>query len=765
MTRHVLGIARQKMATPELDDAACIRGLLQETQRQLELVTSPPNYATHNNGAGAEEGVECLGRQGPDYIRLLGELRSKIAGRLLELADCPRRSCGANFNAETPPESSPDSKWEGVYLSDESLLWKIPAFSNQPASFMVPSRWLEHSKSIQASRSTHGIGQSLDTAGLWKDAHLEAWTTTSQSSLLLVQSRFTTRHLVGKFGIELLDYLEEKRQQTVLILDFRLREDESTTNPVVDTSSLGVLRQIAIQLLMKIQHPHLLKFLAIVINFFQKASTSEDWFQILRFLMLQFAQGSLYLVVDLGILGSHFEDAQRWPSEFERIFTGLRYRTPKTLFKIALLNYRAPTSPSVATSSAHVISVAESSPLPPARNVIRRQQYHRSARQDPIYRPKLYEPPQETSSTESTIGVAQMSKSNDIALTGGLQSLGITETSTCTASTTEGEKKRPTLRNDFEIAIICALPLEADAVTALLDKNWEDEGGLPFQKAAGDTNAYSAGVIGAYNVIIVHMPGMGKVSAAVAAACCRLGFPGIKLVLVVGICGAVPFKPNGEEIVLGDVIISDAVIQYDIGRRLPERFARKDSLLDALGRPSMEIRGMLAKLKGRLVSHRLNSKMAKYMENLRHNPQLGAAYPGSDKDVLFESDYRHTGDEQSCEKAGCDGSIVVRQRLQRTDSTSDLNPTVHVGLIASGDSVMKSGLERDAIAAAEGIIAFEMEGAGVWDSFPCVVIKGVCDYADSHKSKTWQRYAAATAAACMKAFLELWTPSASGVVV
>jgi hypothetical protein len=42
------------------------------------------------------------------------------------------------------------------------------------------------------------------------------------------------------------------------------------------------------------------------------------------------------------------------------------------------------------------------------------------------------------------------------------------------------------------------------------------------------------------------------------------------------------------------------------------------------------------------------------------------------------------------------------------------------------------------------------------------VIKGACDYADSHKNKVWQRYAAATAAACMKAFLDNWVPSRSG---
>jgi nucleoside phosphorylase len=75
---------------------------------------------------------------------------------------------------------------------------------------------------------------------------------------------------------------------------------------------------------------------------------------------------------------------------------------------------------------------------------------------------------------------------------------------------------------------------------------------------------------------------------------------------------------------------------------------------------------------------------------------------------------------------------------------------------------MKSGEDRDAIARKASVIGFEMEGAGVWDVFPCVVIKGACDYADSHKNKVWQRYAAATAAACMKAFLNYWVPSMTG---
>lgn len=36
---------------------------------------------------------------------------------------------------------------------------------------------------------------------------------------------------------------------------------------------------------------------------------------------------------------------------------------------------------------------------------------------------------------------------------------------------------------------------------------------------------------------------------------------------------------------------------------------------------------------------------------------------------------------------------------------------------------------------------------------PTVVIKSVSDYADSHKNDGWQKFAAASAAACMKAFM------------
>ncbi|KAL4946579.1 hypothetical protein BDV06DRAFT_218295 [Aspergillus oleicola] len=72
---------------------------------------------------------------------------------------------------------------------------------------------------------------------------------------------------------------------------------------------------------------------------------------------------------------------------------------------------------------------------------------------------------------------------------------------------------------------------------------------------------------------------------------------------------------------------------------------------------------------------------------------------------------------------------------------------------------MKSGKHRDEIARKEKVIGFEMEGAGVLGNVPCIIIKGVCDYADSHKNKLWQAYAAATGASAVKAFLEYWMPA------
>jgi nucleoside phosphorylase len=106
--------------------------------------------------------------------------------------------------------------------------------------------------------------------------------------------------------------------------------------------------------------------------------------------------------------------------------------------------------------------------------------------------------------------------------------------------------------------------------------------------------------------------------------------------------------------------------------------------------------------------------------------------------------------KSSCQEVGCDPAEVERSCKPKA------KPDIHFGSVASGDRVMRSGEERDKLAETEGVSAFDMEAAGVWEYLPCILVKGVCDYADSHKNKAWQEYAALAAAACTKAVLEQW---------
>ncbi|KAF4971868.1 hypothetical protein FZEAL_9725 [Fusarium zealandicum] len=345
---------------------------------------------------------------------------------------------------------------------------------------------------------------------------------------------------------------------------------------------------------------------------------------------------------------------------------------------------------------------------------------------------------------------------------------------------------RPSSRDDFEVAIICALPLEYDAVTYVFDEFW-DENGDQYGRASKDPNTYTTGRIGNYSVVLALLPQIGKANAASAAASMRSSYGGLRLCLLVGVCGGLPFPQNGE-IWLGDVIISKTVVQYDFGRQYPDKFSRKSTIEDSLGRPNKDIRGLVAtfetdrgidQLEERITAilQQLQAKVATTKRRGKYN------YLGMEKDVLFDSTERHKHhvsptcicddcfndsnpvcDEavgSSCADLGCkDHCSVARKRrspeqqpgLRIDDATPSV--AVHVGTIASGDSVIKSAVHRDKVSSDTAAIGFEMEGAGVWDEVPCIVVKGVCDYADSHKAKGWQNFAAATAASASKAILE-----------
>ena len=145
---------------------------------------------------------------------------------------------------------------------------------------------------------------------------------------------------------------------------------------------------------------------------------------------------------------------------------------------------------------------------------------------------------------------------------------------------------------------------------------------------------------------------------------------------------------------------------------------------------------------------------------LGKNPRLRKKYerPDSSTDRLYQPRVTHLPDSRANCVEVCNNdpaSLVLRP--ERTED--DDNPAIHYGLIASANQLMKDALTRDKLAAEEDILCFEMAAAGLMNHFPCLVIRGICDYSDSHKNEAWQGYAAMTAAAYTKDLLRRIAPS------
>ncbi len=145
----------------------------------------------------------------------------------------------------------------------------------------------------------------------------------------------------------------------------------------------------------------------------------------------------------------------------------------------------------------------------------------------------------------------------------------------------------------------------------------------------------------------------------------------------------------------------------------------------------------------------VNMAFINYLKGTQSNPHL--KHPGLEHDLLFESGYDHAGGD-SC--AQCDEKRLI-SRPPRNTST----PIVHYGTIASGSQLMRSAKTRDTFNKEYGgrILSFEMEAAGLMNMASCLVIRGISDYADSHKrvDKAWHGYASAAAAAFAKEYINV----------
>jgi nucleoside phosphorylase len=292
---------------------------------------------------------------------------------------------------------------------------------------------------------------------------------------------------------------------------------------------------------------------------------------------------------------------------------------------------------------------------------------------------------------------------------------------------------------------VCALPIELAAAMKMLDEEHQD---LP--RDDNDTNLYTLGRIGQHNIVIACLPAgqMGTNSAAAVAVKMNSKFNQIRFGLMVGIGGGVPSAES--DIRLGDVVISQphmqhgGVVQYDFGKTGPSGFTRTSFLSP----PPATLLNALSKLRANHDIGRNN--ILRHLSAFTLLPKF--KYNNAGPDNLFESAYKHI-EGPTC--AQCSKDRLV-ERTQRASQEI----VVHYGTIASGNQVIKDGRIRDKLSSdLGGVICFEMEAAGLMNNFPCLVIRGICDYADSHKNKRWQPYAAAAAAACGKEILSIIPPA------
>ncbi|KAJ4123834.1 hypothetical protein NW765_006878 [Fusarium oxysporum] len=128
-----------------------------------------------------------------------------------------------------------------------------------------------------------------------------------------------------------------------------------------------------------------------------------------------------------------------------------------------------------------------------------------------------------------------------------------------------------------------------------------------------------------------------------------------------------------------------------------------------------------------------------------------SGYQGASNDRLYQADYDHVKSENpTCNE--CAKSHIIH----RTDR-DDKDPYFHYGIIASGSAAVKDGKTCQRLSEEYGALCFETEAVGLYD-FPCLILHGIYDYADSNMSNLWQEYAAATAAAFAKELLLFVAP-------
>jgi nucleoside phosphorylase len=304
--------------------------------------------------------------------------------------------------------------------------------------------------------------------------------------------------------------------------------------------------------------------------------------------------------------------------------------------------------------------------------------------------------------------------------------------------------------SSYFVAIICPLSdVEAKPAVLMLDERHE----RPDIRDNEDAILYSYGSAAGHNIVIATCrQGMtGNVNTSSITGPLFKTFPNIRMTLLVGIGGGVPqpkeFSNPLADVHLGDVVVGwpisashrGHVIYYESGRSNEDGF----EITGSADKPHTVLVNGLTALKHRDDFD--ESTFDVHLKKLQDHPKHGHLYrhPGLNRDKLFKATYPHVNkDDRVC--AECD-SREFAEREPREDNHKELF-IYHQGHIATGNSVVKSARKRDSINdLCGGVLCIEMEAAGVEVNGRCLVIRGISDYADSHKNDLWKSYAAGKA--------------------
>ncbi|KAJ0386744.1 hypothetical protein COL922a_003675 [Colletotrichum nupharicola] len=294
-------------------------------------------------------------------------------------------------------------------------------------------------------------------------------------------------------------------------------------------------------------------------------------------------------------------------------------------------------------------------------------------------------------------------------------------------------------RDDYKVAWICPLEVEQIAAMEMLD---EEHPAIP--KSSADHNIYSLRSINSHNVVIAGLHQPGNCPAATVVAQMRMTFPNLRFGLLVGIGGGVPVQTDNGMIRLGHVVVSkpagghSGALLYDHGKARNGYFERTGALAPppaVLLNAAQALAVQQARLDVDLVQHNVRRI------NITRRRLQQYQYPSEQNDHLFPPHYKHY------RQGSCNTKCNLLKRIPRTSDDDDTFVVVHRGNIASGEMVVKDALLRDILAQQDRLLCFEIEAARAIADFPCLIVRSISNYYNSHKNDMWHRYAAAVAAA------------------